>query len=184
MSRPEIDGHPSQETIMKSARLATPAPEDEPGFVVLAQGPVLNAEPAGPCPRCSRLKKKPYCDCHRLKELCTLFNAAMIPAFYIASPPGPATCSRPLSLLATTLVEGRSLRPIYPSHLLAQPPSALSKNGLAIIALHAWPRCASGSPLTALIGDAHHIPAPGQPSRTKREREITPAHCLALSTPR
>ena len=66
---------------MKSARLATPA-EDEPGFVVLAQGPVVNAEPAGPCPRCSRLKEL-YCDCHRLEEFCTLFNAAMIPAFYI-----------------------------------------------------------------------------------------------------
>ena len=49
---------------------------------MLAQGPVLNAEPAGPCLRCSRLKE-PYCDCRRLEELCTLFNAAMIPAFYI-----------------------------------------------------------------------------------------------------
>lgn len=75
-------GHPSQETIMKSARIATPAPDDEPGFVVLAQGPVLEAEPTGPCPRCSRWED-PSCHCHRLKELCTLFNAAMIPAFCI-----------------------------------------------------------------------------------------------------
>jgi primosomal protein DnaI len=67
---------------MKSARIASPAPEDEPGFFVLAQGPVLKAEPIGPCPRCSR-REEPSCDCHRLKELCTLFNAAMIPAFYI-----------------------------------------------------------------------------------------------------
>jgi primosomal protein DnaI len=74
--------HPSQETIMKSARIATPAPEDEPGFVVLAQGTVLEAEPTGSCPRCSRWED-PSCDCHKLKEQCTLFNAAMIPAFYI-----------------------------------------------------------------------------------------------------
>ena len=67
---------------MKSARIATPAPEDEPGFVVLAQGPVLEAEPTGSCPRCSRWVD-PSCHCHRLKELCTLFNAATIPAFYI-----------------------------------------------------------------------------------------------------
>ncbi len=79
VSRPESNG-PS--TIMKSAQIAAPAPEDEPGFVVLAQGSVLKAEPAGPCPRCSRWEE-PSCDCHRLKELSTLFNAAMIPALYI-----------------------------------------------------------------------------------------------------
>ena len=72
----------NRELIMKSARIATPAPEDEPGFVVLTQGPVLEAEPAGPCPRCSRWED-PSCDCHRLKEQCTLFNEAMIPALYV-----------------------------------------------------------------------------------------------------
>jgi DNA replication protein DnaC len=67
---------------MNSVRMATPAPEDEPGFVVLAQGPVLKAELTGPCPRCG-LWEEPSCDCHRRKGLCTLFNAARIPAFCI-----------------------------------------------------------------------------------------------------
>ncbi len=75
-------GFPLQKTIKKSARSVTPVSEDEPRFVVLAQGPVLTAEPAGPCPRCS-LWEEPSCDCHRLEELCILFNAAMIPAFFI-----------------------------------------------------------------------------------------------------
>ena len=67
---------------MDLARTATPAPEVEPGFVVLAQGSVLKAEPAGSCPRCTPWED-PSCDCHRLKELCALFNAARIPAFCI-----------------------------------------------------------------------------------------------------
>jgi DNA replication protein DnaC len=75
-------GHPSQQTIMKSARIATPASEDEPEFLVLAQGPVLKAEPAGTCPRCTRWED-PSCDCHRLKQLCTLFDETMIPALYV-----------------------------------------------------------------------------------------------------
>ena len=66
---------------MKSARIATPAPEDETGFVVLAQGPVLKAEPAALCTRCSRWED-PSCNCHKLGQRCTLFNAAMIPALY------------------------------------------------------------------------------------------------------
>lgn len=67
---------------MKSAGIATLAPRDKSGFIVLAQGPVLKAEPAGPCPPCS-LWEDPSCHCHRLKEACTRFNTAMIPAFYI-----------------------------------------------------------------------------------------------------
>ncbi|MCP4901357.1 MAG: ATP-binding protein [bacterium] len=67
---------------MKSARIAIPAPEDEPRFVVLAQSAVLKAEPVGPCRRCSPWEDA-SCNCHRLKKRCTLFNAAMIPAFYI-----------------------------------------------------------------------------------------------------
>ena len=73
---------PSQEIIMRSAPMASTAAEDEPRFVVLARGAVLKAEPAGPCPRCSRWED-PSCECHRLKQLCTLFDDAMIPTLYV-----------------------------------------------------------------------------------------------------
>lgn len=74
--------HPSQATTVKSARIASPVPEDQLGFVVLAQGPVLKAEPSGPCLSCSPWKD-PSCNCHRLKKRCTMFDAATIPALYI-----------------------------------------------------------------------------------------------------
>ena len=67
---------------MNYAQTSIPAPEHEPGYVVYAPGLVLKAEPAEPCPSCE-CWDDPSCGCHRRKELCALFNAAMIPSRFI-----------------------------------------------------------------------------------------------------